>query len=123
MEQQFYVCRRCGAIVTPVVEDGGSLACCGQAMTRLVPNSLGEPEVHIPIWNVCGNTVHVTVSRVLHPMTPQHHIGWIFLKTSRGSQLRRLCPGQPPKAVFTLSPVDRVESVYAWCNLHGLWKG
>lgn len=123
MEQIFYICHHCGNIVTPVTDQCGNPACCGEAMVQLVPNSCGEPEVHIPICRTCGNTVRVTVGAKCHPMTSQHHIEWIFLKTHKGSQHHKLHPGQPPKAQFSLCAGDQVQAAYAYCNLHGLWKG
>ncbi|MBO7340777.1 MAG: desulfoferrodoxin, partial [Lachnospiraceae bacterium] len=30
--------------------------------------------------------------------------------------------GQEPKAVFAICEDEVVEAVYAYCNLHGLWK-
>ena len=33
-----------------------------------------------------------------------------------------LKPGEPPKACFCLCEGDEVEAVYAYCNLHSLWK-
>ena len=41
---------------------------------------------------------------------------WIFM-----GQLRTLAPGQAPKAVFELGS-EKPVAVYAYCNLHGLWK-
>lgn len=123
MEQKFYICHHCGTIVAVIDSNGGERCCCGESMTQLIPNTCGEPDVHIPICRVRGNTVSVTVGAIPHPMTQQHHIGWIFLRTHKGSQFRRLHPGQVARACFVLCPGDRVEEVYAHCNIHGLWNG
>ena len=34
-----------------------------------------------------------------------------------------LKPGDKPEVCFPLCEGDEVEAVYAYCNLHGLWKG
>ena len=33
-----------------------------------------------------------------------------------------LHPGDKPEASFALSQGDEAQAVYAYCNLHGLWK-
>ena len=35
---------------------------------------------------------------------------------------KALKPGEEPAACFALCEGDEVEAVYAYCNLHGLWK-
>ncbi len=55
-------------------------------------------------------------------MQPEHYIEWISLHTKQGNQRKELKPGDAPKAVFALVDGDEVESAYAYCNLHGLWK-
>ena len=69
-----------------------------------------------------GNTVHVKVGSVDHPMLEEHFITWISLQTRQGSQIKYLKPGEAPAADFALTEGDAVEAVYAYCNLHGLWK-
>lgn len=39
-----------------------------------------------------------------------------------GNQRKELKPGQEPQAEFMISEDDEVLEVYAYCNLHGLWK-
>ena len=97
--------------------------CCGQKMDELVPNTTdAAQEKHVPVVEVSGNIVTVTVGSVLHPMQPEHFIEWISLHTKQGNQRKELKPGDAPKAVFALVDGDEVESAYAYCNLHGLWK-
>ena len=69
-----------------------------------------------------GNIVTVTVGSVEHPMLPEHFIEWISIQTKQGNQRKVLNPGQEPVACFCLCEGDEVEAVYAYCNLHGLWK-
>ena len=55
-------------------------------------------------------------------MLEEHYIEWIGLQTAQGNQRKALNPGDAPKAVFAITEGDTVEAVYAYCNLHGLWK-
>ena len=65
--------------------------------------------------------MYVKVGDIAHPMTPEHLIEWAAVKTDKGLYFRFLKAGDPPAAVFTLVD-ESVEEVYAYCNLHGLWK-
>ena len=52
----------------------------------------------------------------------EHSIEWVYLKTEKCEQLMYLKPGGDPVAEFALLPGDKPVCVYAYCNLHGLWK-
>ena len=54
-------------------------------------------------------------------MTEEHHIAWIAVETKNGSQIKYLDHTGATKVEFALGGED-VEAVYAYCNLHGLWK-
>ena len=124
MEQMFYICEHCGNIIAKVRDSGVPVVCCGQPMTRIVPGtSDGAYEKHVPVYTVEGNIVTVTVGAVEHPMVDVHYIEWISLQTSSGNQRKVLKPGDAPKACFALCEGDKVEAVFAYCNLHSLWKG
>jgi desulfoferrodoxin len=69
-----------------------------------------------------GERVTVTVGSVAHPMLDNHYIEWIALQTKSGNQRKGLHPGDEPKAVFLVPEDDEIVDVYAYCNLHGLWK-
>lgn len=123
MEQKYFICEHCGNIVTMVQDKGVPVFCCGQKMTPLVPGTVeAAHEKHIPVYTVEGNTVHVKVGSVDHPMLEEHFITWISLQTRQGSQIKYLKPGEAPAADFALTEGDAVEAVYAYCNLHSLWK-
>lgn len=123
MEQKFYVCERCGNLVEVVKASGVPMMCCGQKMTELVAGTVeASREKHIPEYVVEDGKVKVTVGSVEHPMAPEHYIEWISLQTKKGTQMRHLEPGQEPKACFRICDCDEVEAVYAYCNLHGLWR-
>lgn len=109
-------------------------------------------EKHVPVSVVEGNKIKVNVGSVDHPMTEEHYIEWIALTVGDKVEFEYLKPGMKPKAVFTYdasdnqvivtgeddpevpncegqpcnfvyneNPSEKVI-VYAYCNLHGLWK-
>ena len=123
MELKFFRCEHCGNIIEMVEDKGVPVVCCGQRMTELVAGtSDGARENHVPVYEVKDNIVHVKVVEVAHPMIPEHYIEWIVLQTKNGVQRKELNPGDKPEACFALCDGDEVEAVYAYCNLHGLWK-
>lgn len=116
----FYRCERCGNIVALIKKGGGTLSCCGQAMTKLVANSTdAAKEKHVPVITKEGGKIKVAVGSTLHPMTPEHYIEWIALAAGGKVEFAYLKPGEEPKAEFTEAESG---TVYAYCNLHGLWK-
>ena len=121
---KFFICEHCGNIIAMVRDKGVPVMCCGQKMTEIIPGTTeASVEKHIPVYEVKDNKVYVTVGSVEHPMLPEHYIEWIAVETSNGNQRKPLKPGEPPKAVFALNEGDEVLAVYAYCNLHSLWKG
>ena len=123
MEMKFYRCAKCGKIVAMVKNSPCPTMCCGEAMQEIIPGTTdASVEKHVPVWEVKGNLVTVTVGAAPHPMEEKHYIEWISLKTKSGNQRKALSPGQEPKACFAICEGDEVEAVYAYCNLHSLWK-
>ena len=55
-------------------------------------------------------------------MLAEHWIEWVVLETDHGFHTAALAPGQAPKATFVLAPGETGKTVYAYCNLHGLWE-
>lgn len=84
--------------------------------------SEGAGEKHLPVAKKEGNKITVNVGSVLHPMTEEHSINWIFLETKKGGQLVRLSSSCEPVAEFILADGDEAVAAYAYCNLHGFWK-
>ena len=123
MEQKFYICPHCGKIIAVVKETGVPVMCCGQKMTELIPGTTDAArEKHVPVYSVENGMVTVQVGSVEHPMQPEHFIEWVSLQTKQGNQRTLLKPGDKPKVCFAICDGDAVEAVYAYCNLHGLWK-
>lgn len=122
-EQLFFICKHCGNIIGMIKNSGVPVVCCGENMTLLVPNTTdGAVEKHVPIVNIDGSIIDVNVGEVDHPMTTEHQIDWIYIQTATGGHRRKLSPGDMPHADFILNDGEEVVAVYAYCNLHGLWK-
>ena len=124
MQEKYFICQHCGNIVAMIRDRGVPIYCCGEVMQEILPGTTDAAhEKHVPVYQVHGNQVTVTVGEVAHPMTAEHYIEWICLQTKFASQHRKLEPNTPPTACFALCDGDAVERVYAFCNLHGLWQG
>lgn len=107
-----------GTILLKVVKNGKDAT-----LEPLDPNTTdGAKEKHVPVATVDGSMVKVEVGSVEHPMTPEHYIQAIALQSARGFQVVQLTPDDKPRAVFALAEGEVPEAVYAYCNLHGLWK-
>lgn len=123
MEAKFYVCKHCGNIVAFVENKGVPVMCCGEKMEEIVAGTVDAAvEKHVPEVTKEGNTVKVKVGSVEHPMMEAHYIPFIWVHTVHGNQMKTLKPGDKPEATFVLTDGDELLGVYAYCNLHGLWK-
>ncbi len=79
-------------------------------------------EKHVPVVTKKCKTVSVNVGSVAHPMTAEHLIEWVAVETEQGYQIKYLSQDSAPVCTFTLADGDKAVAVYAYCNLHGLWK-
>ena len=123
MEVKYYVCNHCENIIEMVKDKGVPVICCGEPMQELKAGVTDAAvEKHVPVYIVEGSHVHVVVGETKHPMLEEHFIEWITLSTNQGIYRKQLNPGQEPVADFCLCDGELVEEVYAYCNLHGLWK-
>ena len=121
-DTKLYICEKCVNIVGIINNSGVPMMCCGQKMTKLEAGVVeASHEKHIPVVTVEGNTVRVNVGSVTHPMSEEHHIAWVYLQTNRGGQRKCLDVTGAPEVTFALADETPV-AVYAYCNLHGLWK-
>ena len=120
---KFYRCDHCGIIVGIVQDGGGTLICCGEPMRALEANTTdAAQEKHVPVVEINGNLVTVSVGSVMHPMMDEHHIAWIALETNQGMHRKERPHTGEPKAVFALAEGEKPVAAYEYCNLHGLWK-
>ena len=122
MKNKFYICEKCGNVIDKIHDSGVPVVCCGQKMKALEVGAVeASHEKHIPVVTVDNGTVKVVVGSILHPMTEEHSSDWVYLETDKGGQRKELKPGDEPTVVFAIA--DEVPvAVYAYCNLHGLWK-
>ena len=119
---KFYICPHCRNIVEMVYDTDIKPHCCGDAMQELLPNTVeASGEKHLPAVTVGEQIVEVNVGSVDHPMVDVHWIEWVQLVTDKGSYRKWLNPGEAPKVEFLLGK-EKPLAVYAYCNLHGLWK-
>lgn len=119
---KFLICKHCGNLIQVIHDAKVPMLCCGEKMVELIPNTVdASGEKHLPAVAMDGNVCKVSVGTVAHPMLPEHHIQWVYLQTELGGQMQYLNPGDAPEVSFVLGS-DKPVVVYAYCNLHGLWK-
>lgn len=119
----FFRCPVCGNIIFYVKNSSIPVHCCGKPMVELVPNTVdASKEKHVPVVEPFDTTVMVSVGEDPHPMISAHYIQWIALQTETGLQLHYLKPEEPPCYEFQMQDGVRPVAVFAYCNLHGLWK-
>ena len=101
----------------PVYWDASSASPSGEMKATLVPK---QYLISFDL-NADGDTVTVNVGSIEHPMSAEHSILWVALETDKGVQRKYLEVGNEPKVEFVITG-DKARAVYAYCNLHGLWK-
>ena len=120
---KFYICEKCGNLIGMIHASGVTPVCCGSKMTALEAGVVeASREKHIPVVQVNGKTVTVTIGSVEHPLVAEHSILWVYLETTKGGQRKCLEVGKAPVAEFALADGEEAVAAYAYCNLHGLWK-
>ncbi len=122
-EPKFLKCTICRTMIeTLSPQCCDELTCCGRPMELIKPNELITlEEKHLPVIKRGDGCIIVCVGRLLHPMSREHNIMWVEAKTKYSHQRVNLKTGDDPIVTFRIP--DRVPvSVYAYCNLHGLWK-
>lgn len=122
LKTKFFLCHKCGNLVQSVRDSGVPIVCCGEDMEKLVAKTADSTtEKHVPLIEVDGNNVKVTVGSTLHPMIEAHYIMWVYLETEKGGQYHFFKPGDEPVAHFSLANGDKVLGAFEYCNVHGLW--
>ena len=120
---KFYMSENYANIITKLTSNGAPMMVDGKELTLIQPGAIDAAvEKHVPAVSVEGNLIHVNVGEVNHPMTEEHYIPWVVLETSHGAQVRWLQPTDAPSVSFLLAEGEEAKVVYAYCNLHGLWK-
>ncbi len=114
-------CNGCGKIAVVLKDSACPTKCCGEPMEVLEANTTdAAQEKHVPAVTREGSRITVSVGSVDHPMIPEHYIEFIALETAKGFRIAYLNPEDKPCADFFAE--EPVTAVYAYCNLHGLWK-
>lgn len=123
MAVKFYKCSVCGNVIEKLVDKRVPVVCCGQKMEELIPNTVdASGEKHVPVVNKIDDCkIKVQVGSIEHPMTPEHHIAFIYVETENGGMRVNLSNDGKPEAIFCTC-TEKVVAVYEYCNLHGLWK-
>jgi len=120
-QRKFLKCDHCGNMVGMIEDSGVEMVCCGQPMTVLVVNTTdAAQEKHVPVATREGGRLNVTVGSVAHPMLEEHHITWIAVAQGEKTQRENLDRTGSPTAEFCVE--EGPVTVYAYCNLHGLWS-
>lgn len=118
---KFYICEHCGNIIAILGGNKGPADSEGLKELRAGVTD-GAQEKHVPQVMVTGETVKVNVGEAAHPMGAEHLIEWVVLETDQGFQKKDLKVDGAPVAAFALASGEKPLTVYAYCNLHGLWK-
>lgn len=123
MKMRFFKCKICGKILVLIKDTATPTICCGEEMMELKPASIDAVvEKHVPVISINNSIVEVKVGSMAHPMEEKHYIEWIAIQTNQGYQIKMLKPGDDPKLYFALVNGEKIETAYAYCNLHGLWS-
>ncbi len=120
MAVKFFKCPVCGNVVEKLVDSGVRVVCCGKPMEELVPGTVDASlEKHVPHVTMTDDShMRVEIGSVHHPMTPEHHISFIYVETCKGGTRIDL-KDEPVADVCTCG--TKPLAVYEYCNLHGLW--
>ncbi len=120
--KKFFICEHCGNIIGWIENKGVPIKCCGQEVTELIANTVdASVEKHLPQVTKSGDSIVVSVGSVEHPMTEEHNIKFVYVESQHGGQRKCVPIGQKPVYKFSFID-DKPVAVYAYCNLHGLWK-
>jgi superoxide reductase len=76
-------------------------------------------EKHVPVYEIKENKIIVKVGTNPHPMEAEHYIMWIAQVYENEMKVINLKPGMEATTQFDYL---KGSTIYAYCNLHGLWK-
>ena len=114
---KFYQCEQCKKVILSKEE------LKLEGWKELIPCSTDAAvEKHVPVVEKKCGRLRVSVGSVMHPATEAHYIEWVAVETKDGYQVKYFAPTDTPEVAFALKAGDEVVGVYAYCNLHGLWK-
>lgn len=124
MEKNIFVkCDICGNVAIKAVDGGAPLFCCGKVMNPLAPNTTDAAvEKHLPVIEINDSVATIKVGSVMHPMTNEHYISTITVKTNKAEHVFYLTPDLAPEIKLALADNENILSAIAFCNLHGAWE-
>ena len=112
LKGKLYVCPVCGNAIWATGE--AAVSCCG----ILLPPLEAEPPDK-------GHEMRVEISEdeyfvsVRHPMTKEHYLSFLCAASDNGVQFLKLYPEGNAEGRFK---INRVKTLYAYCNCHGLFR-
>ena len=109
---RFDVCTVCGNVIIATGET--VVSCCGITLPPLEAEPADEE--HAIRKEIAEDEFFVSVD---HPMTKEHYISFLAAVSDFGVQLVKLYPEGNAEARFK---IDRVKTLYAYCNRHGLFR-
>lgn len=113
-------CMKCGALIEILNDckcENCGIKCCGEQMKTFVPNTEdASAEKHLPVVEIDGSEIIVTVP---HVMEEEHFIECITMIDGNRKYKEVLVIGKDAKARF---PYKKGSKVYSYCNKHGLWS-
>ena len=109
---KFYVCPVCGNVIIATGET--VVSCCGITLPPLEAEPADEE--HAVSKEIAEDEYFVSID---HPMTKEHYISYLAAVSDFGVQLVKLYPEGNAEARFK---IDRVKTLYAYCNRHGLFR-
>ena len=109
---KFYVCPVCGNVIIATGET--VVSCCGITLPPLEAEPADEE--HAIRKEIAEDEYFVSVD---HPMTKEHYISFLAAVSDFGVQLVKLYPEGNAEARFK---INRVKTLYAYCNRHGLFR-
>jgi superoxide reductase len=117
-----YECEVCGNVVETLRGGVAPLICCGKPMVERIPQTEDKGnEKHKPVVEKHADKIVVKIGEVPHPMEEKHHIEWIEFRKKDDFVIRKEVVGQElAEVTFDIPPQE--GTVYAFCNIHGLWK-
>lgn len=120
---KIFKCKKCGKIIIVAKDITSNTTCCGEEMVELIANTVDAAvEKHVPVVDIEESSIVVTCGEVIHPMEEKHYIEFMIMETSNGFSVNYLKPGDDPISKFHLEDGEELKTVYAYCNLHGLWS-
>jgi DNA-binding XRE family transcriptional regulator/desulfoferrodoxin (superoxide reductase-like protein) len=112
LRMKLYVCPICGNVIQSIGE--AVVSCCGISL----PTLDAEPadDKHPINVEIIEDEYYVTIS---HEMSKTHYISFISALRDNGYEIKKLYPESNAEARFKIS---RTESLFYFCNQHGLFK-